>query len=164
MDRDLQQKVALFTLYIVYLLPANEVWGKVMFSQTSVCPWEGYLMSLPVSVQRGRVSIQGDLCPDTPRTVKSGRYTFYWNAFFFLQYLKTKISKQNKMLDDEEPSDSEDDARDEEDSSGDNSDSSEDDDNDKSQHDEDTKEIETTNIALHVVKMRGLPNNVNEVS
>ena len=93
MNRDLQQKVTLFTLYIVYLLPANEVWGKVMFSQTSVCPWEGSLMSLPVSVQRGRVSIQGDLCPDTPRTVKSGRYTSYWNAFFFF----TVFEDQNKQ-------------------------------------------------------------------
>ena len=29
------------------------------------------------------VSVQGGLSPGTPRTVKSGRYASYWNAFLF---------------------------------------------------------------------------------
>ena len=88
--------------------------GKVMFLHLSVilfmgevsvqgglCPWGGGLclgesLSRWLSVQG--VSVQGDLClggslskgglcqGDHPRTVKSGRYTSYWNAFLFFFY------------------------------------------------------------------------------
>ena len=78
--------------YLVRLLqPANEVWGKVIFSQACLSVHGG------VSLSRGRgslskgVSVQWSLCPgslcqgDTPaRTVKSGRYTSYWKAFLYL--------------------------------------------------------------------------------
>ena len=50
--------------------PANEVWGKVIFSQASVCPRGG------VSVQREGVSVKGGLCPVEPlsRESLSGRH------------------------------------------------------------------------------------------
>ena len=52
------------------LPPTNEVWGKVIFSQASVCPqWGRGVPDRDHPIQR------------FPRTVKSGRYASYWNAF-----------------------------------------------------------------------------------
>ena len=47
-----------------------------------LCPGDG------VSVQGGlcpvkEVFVQGGLCQGDPRTVKSGQYASYWNAFLF---------------------------------------------------------------------------------
>ena len=64
------------------------VWGNL-------CPEESLSRCLcpGVPVQRGvfvqGVFVLGGLCPgvsvrETPSTVKSGRYTSYWNAFFFI--------------------------------------------------------------------------------
>ena len=33
---------------MVLLPPVNEVWGKIIFSQASVCPWGGLMISFPV--------------------------------------------------------------------------------------------------------------------
>ena len=44
----------------VYLPPANEVWGKVMFSEASVILSKG--VSVRVCLSKG-ISVQGDLCP-----------------------------------------------------------------------------------------------------
>ena len=79
---------------VCLLQPANEVWGKVIFSQACLsahggclCPGGG------VSVKGGSLSregvCQGGLCPGSlcqgdPRTVKSGRYASYWIAFLYL--------------------------------------------------------------------------------
>ena len=49
---------------ITFLPPANEIWGKVMFSQVFVCP-QG--VSVPACITddmtRWGVSVQGGLCP-----------------------------------------------------------------------------------------------------
>ena len=66
------------------LLSPNEVWGKIIFSQMSVC-------------QRGR---RESLCPGglCPLRWKSGRYASYWNAFLFDK--KTQHSLTFKPKDD----------------------------------------------------------------
>ena len=65
-------------LHITFLPPANEVWGKVIFSQSSVCPQEegGVVMSLPV--------MDSTLPLQYGVRWKSGRYASYWNALFYL--------------------------------------------------------------------------------
>ena len=76
----------------------KEVWGKVIFSEASVCPiWDGslydvtsYLASGPMFLLRGSLSLvpcsyQGGLggCM-SPLDRKSGRYTSNWNAFLLI--------------------------------------------------------------------------------
>ena len=56
-----------------FLPPTNEAWGKVIFSQASVCPWE-------VS---GRHPL-GQTLPSPQRDGHWSRwYASYWNAFLF---------------------------------------------------------------------------------
>ena len=90
-------------------------WGKVMFLHVSVIPFTG---GGGVSVSVPGVFLLGGLCPvgvsvpgvsvwgggslsrgisvmETPRTVMSGRYTSYWNAFvlqMFLHYLNMEAN------------------------------------------------------------------------
>ena len=61
------------------LPPANEVWGKVMFSRVSSCPQVVYLWV------QGRCAHPppGQTPPDTHHGSRSGRYTSYWNEFLF---------------------------------------------------------------------------------
>ena len=81
--------------YLVRLLqPANEVWGKVIFSQACLSVHGGGGCLCPgVSVKGGSLSrglgslgglCPGSLCQGDPRTVKSGRYASYWIAFLYL--------------------------------------------------------------------------------
>ena len=87
------------------LPPANEVWGKVIFSVVFVilsmgvsvwchflssclvpCSfWGSSLLLVPCYLQgvsvRGVSFCQGDPPTENPHTVKSGRYVSYWNAF-----------------------------------------------------------------------------------
>ena len=84
------------------LPPANEVWGKVIFSQMCVIPSvhrterglypEGCL-HLGVSASRG-VCMQGHGSADPPSTFgyyrirsTSGRYASYWSAFLVLKLI-----------------------------------------------------------------------------
>ena len=51
-------------------------------------------VSVQGSLFRG-VSVQGGLCPEglcnrDPRTIKTGRYASYWNAFLFCMFFVTK--------------------------------------------------------------------------
>ena len=43
--------------------PANEVWGKVMFSQMFVCPQEGFCLGEGAFLSRGVLSLAGGCCP-----------------------------------------------------------------------------------------------------
>ena len=70
------------------LQPANEVWGKVIFSQACLSVHGGVSVQGEGSLSRGGLC-QGGLCPGSlcqgdPRTVKSGRYASYWIAFLYL--------------------------------------------------------------------------------
>ena len=67
-----------FTLSAQYLPPANKVWGKVIFSQTSVCPQRG--TGSPWQISTGQRPPWTEI---HPCVVKSGRYASYWNAFLF---------------------------------------------------------------------------------
>ena len=77
----------------VFLPPTNEVWGKVIFSQASVCTpstvGRGSSWQIPHPTPQDRDPPHDKDPPgqtpetETPRTVKSGRYASYWNAFFF---------------------------------------------------------------------------------
>ena len=103
-----------------FLPPANEDWGKVIFSQASVCArggvfvqgegvyvqWGGLCpvggsLSRGVSVQG--VSVQEGLCPGglcqgDPRTVKSGRYASYWNAFLLFCVFVAVIGGRRSII------------------------------------------------------------------
>ena len=69
---------------MIYLPPANEVSKGNVF--TGVClSKEGGTLSRGVSVR------------ETPRTVKSGRYAPYWNAFLLLVGMVSEKSAQNKQ-------------------------------------------------------------------
>ena len=85
----------------LFLPPANEVWGKVMFLQVSVCPqldlcmmslpvWLTGLMFLPGASVRGSVRETSPPPPGQrlPCTVTSGWYTSYWNALLFFSFFK----------------------------------------------------------------------------
>ena len=93
--------------FLPYLPPANEVWGKAMFSQASVilggglhpggvCIWGGGGL-LP-----GGVLHPGGDWADPPQSEyygiwsMSGQYAFYWNAFLFI--IKTENDVTHKLL------------------------------------------------------------------
>ena len=88
-------QVPQYNQYNAYKLlpPANEVWGKVIFSQASVCPqgkggWrrEGVvMMSLPVidSTCPWTAPTSPDSTSPAPVRWKSGRYASHWNTFLF---------------------------------------------------------------------------------
>ena len=66
----LSDKFQIYLRFIItiFLLPANKVWGKIIFTQVSVCPQGCVADTLP-----GQTS---------PRNGHwSGRYASYWNAF-----------------------------------------------------------------------------------
>ena len=85
------------TKWTVFLLPAKEVWGKVIFSQASVCPQQGDLPDRdpPQTENPRRETLWTETPPSrTPKTEtpwtetlpayrKSKQYTCYWNAFLF---------------------------------------------------------------------------------
>ena len=72
----------------------NLCMGEGVFVKGGLCP--GGSLSRDVSVQRVSVqavsawgiSVQGGLCQGDPRTVKSGQYAFYWNAFLLISCLQ----------------------------------------------------------------------------
>ena len=79
-----------------YLPPANEVWGKVMFSQTSVilstegvCLWVRGLCTLPLDTH---TSLDTLTCPGhtspldihIPYSQQADGTHPYWNAFLFI--------------------------------------------------------------------------------
>ena len=90
--------------------------------------------------------------------------------------MKSKISRQNKLLSDEESSDSEDEGDDENkrkvetsDSEGSDSEEGKHSNSEENSNDEDDvgemeKEETKNEVVGHVIKMRGLPNNVKEVN
>ena len=71
---------------MVFLPPANDVWGKVIFLQASVCPQVGGSLSREVSVKGGlclgslsrgsmsRRSLSGSLCPERSLCPEWGLY------------------------------------------------------------------------------------------
>ena len=85
-----------------YYCPQTK-FAKVMFSQVSVCPQGGLDLCPGGSLSGGSLS-RGGLCAGgvsgqgrslsggslvmetPPRTVTSGRYASYWNAFLFKKY------------------------------------------------------------------------------
>ena len=79
-ERDLLHTVIFIThgTIVKFLPPANEVWAKVLFSQTSVCPpWRGVLWCHFLLW----TATPGQHHPPPEST--SGRYASYWNAFLF---------------------------------------------------------------------------------
>ena len=74
-------------LLVVYLLPANKVWGKVVFLQ------------LPVILHGGGGSASSEVCILDPRgsawgrgvhygiRSTSGQYASYWNEFLYVFWL-----------------------------------------------------------------------------
>ena len=81
------------------LPPANEVWGKVIFSQACVIPsvhrWEVGFPACITDHMTGGVCIQRGICiqgvGQTPQHYGiwsiSGRHASYWNAFLFHMWL-----------------------------------------------------------------------------
>ena len=106
--------VIISQVFVNYLLlpPANEVWGKVMFSQVFVCPQGGGEGLCPSMHHRSHD--QGGLCPGRevsvlgvsvreipppPRTVTSGRYASYWNALLLSKtFPKGQLQRSQNWL------------------------------------------------------------------
>ena len=95
----------------MFLPPAN-VWGKVMFLLACVILFRGggegrslyddtsCLVAWSPVPSRGlrlwsHVPSGGGGWSLTPRTVKSGRYTSYWNAFLLLDFQQKKLNQEN---------------------------------------------------------------------
>ena len=75
--------------------PANEVWGKVIFLLASV------ILSRGAGLLREGVSVWGGggvSVTVTYGTVKSGRYTTYWNAFLFEKEISDHTNKTSRIL------------------------------------------------------------------
>ena len=68
---------SLFLVPYSFQQMGGSVFGGVCLYREGFCPGDG------VSVQGGLCLGEGVSVRETPRTVKSGRYASYWNAFLF---------------------------------------------------------------------------------
>ena len=77
-----------------FLPPANEVWGKVIFSETSVILFTGGgRLPTGASASWGRGLPTGRIGQNPhPQNQKSGRYASYWNAFLLSMFTENSYS------------------------------------------------------------------------